>query len=257
MKITLKSTHDYLKLYNLMIEKWGSFLLVKEPLMPTEGWHPNIPMVPYYIQKKLFFDNSSIYSHSFTVSPRSSPLIQNKPLKTQYTLMKNALKDILGKYTSNYYITFEMYEDNLDIHCHGFLTVSSVSHIALIKKEIRSFYQFPKLQRGEYNSTVHTKPIGFDVDQQKRWVGYLYKDLEFMIKNDYLPMYRFTGGKITTTEISKPKPKQKTFIDEDELELYEQQLQKVAYEKELAEFKLYEKLKAKFEKKPLENLFSK
>lgn len=252
-----KLTHDYLKLYNIMMEKWRSFLGVRTPLQDAPLGVSSLPF--HYISKKLYFDNSQIYSYSFTVSPRSSIAIKDLSLKQQYDFMLNSLKAILSKYIINYYITFELYEDNHDMHCHGILTFSKLTDIANIKRDIRTVYRMPKLKQGEKNALVHIKPLGYDEDQQKRWIGYLYKDLDFMCKNDFTPMYKIIEGYKVSDTIIKPKMHERIILlpTEEQIEEAREHLKNKQDEKDRAEFLLYEKLKLKFEKKPLEKLFSK
>lgn len=176
-------------------------------------------------------------------------------LKQQYEYMLNSLKDILSRYNINYYITFELYEDNHDIHCHGILTFSKLTDIPKIKKEIRQIYRMPKLKQGQKNVLCHLKAMGHDEDQQKRWIGYLYKDLNFMCKNDFTPIYRISSDIPICNEIIKPKQycRRVLITDEQEIEEAQQHLKNKQEDKEKAEYELYQKLKSKFEKKkPLE-----
>lgn len=253
-----KLTHDYHKLYVKMMDdltKWRSFLGERTP---QDQARKGSGLPYHYVEKKLYFDNSNIYSHSFTVSPKSSSVIKDQPLDFQYNFMLNSLKAILSKYDINYYITFELYEDNLDMHCHGFLTFSKLVDIANVKRDIRAVYKMPKLKQGEKNILCHIKTIGYDEDQQKRWCGYLYKDLHFMCKQNYTPMYKFLDGLKISDHIKKPKQYQPKIIVNDEE--YINQLHQEKQNRELLklreEYLLYEKLRFKFEKKPLENLFS-
>lgn len=248
---TIKKTHDYMKLYDDMMQDWRSFLGERTP-KTKELREFRLPF--HYIGKMLYFDDSSIYSYSFTVSPKSSPAIKDMTLKAQYNFMVNSLKDILSRYNINYYITFELYEDNFDMHCHGFLTFSRLVDIANIKRDIRAIYKMPKLKQGEKNILCHIKPIGYDEDQQKRWIGYCYKDLTFMCKNDFTPMYRILDGMKVSDTVSVKKTNKRIILKptEEEIELARQELQNKQEAKERAEFELYEKLRLKFEKKPLE-----
>jgi hypothetical protein len=165
--------------------------------------------------------------------------------------MLNSLKHILAPHNINYYITFELYEDNLDMHCHGFLTFSKLTDIALIKRDLRQIYRMPKLKQGEKNVLVHIKPIGLDTDQQKRWIGYCYKDLNYMIKQTYTPMYRILEGMKISNTVQKTRTTPRIVLvpDDEEIELYKQELKNKEDAKLKAEYLLYEKLKAKFENK--------
>lgn len=248
-----KLTHDYLKLYDDMCLKWRSFLGVRTPIDDAHRVSSSFPS--HYVSKILHFDNPEIYSYSFTVSPKSSIAIKGKSLKEQYNFMLNSLKEIFSRYSVSYYITFELYEDAHDIHCHGILTFSKLQDIATVKREIRKIYRMPTLKQGQKNVLCHIKAMGYDTDQQKRWIGYCYKDLTFMCKNGYTPIYKIIDGVTGGNSIEAPRQYKKhtIILDDEDIEEVKQADKNKQAEKEREEYLLYEKLKKKFEnKKPLE-----
>lgn len=159
----------------------------------------------YYADHLLRWHTNKLFSYSFTISPKSSPLIRQRKSLEQYQFMVNFLRQCLPKFSNKYFVTFEMYADNENLHCHGFTQFRIIDNIRLFKKEVKMFYNLNQ-DRNKKAPVAHVKSIGYDEDAQKRWIGYISKEMEYMIKESFTPIYRWDDDeiiKITTPGKSK------------------------------------------------------
>jgi len=160
----------------------------------------------YYADHLLRWHTNKIFPYSFTISPKSSPLIRLKKPLEQYQFMVNFLRQTLSKYSNKYFVTFEMYADNENIHCHGFTQFRTIDNIRLFRKEVKQFYNLTTDKNKKVSPLTHVKSIGYDEDAQKRWIGYLSKEMEYMIKESFTPVYRWDDDSVEPIR-SKTKSK--------------------------------------------------
>lgn len=168
----------------------------------------------YYISKLKHWTNDPMpFSYSITISPKSSPILKNKPLTTQYMLLSNILKGILSEFKINYFLTFETYVDGTDLHCHGFFTISKLTDLPKIKKEIRSKLNISLKEKGIKKKDVcnYFRLMGADEDSIKRWTGYCYKEMNYMVNNNFSPIYRYDHTFNICSKVSIPKTKTLNF----------------------------------------------
>jgi len=171
---------------------------------------PDFTPHTYYADHLLRWHTNKLFSYSFTISPKSSPLIRTmKPLQ-QYQFMLNFLRQSLPKFTNKYFVTFEMYSDNENLHCHGFTQFRTIDNIRLFKKEVKMFYNLNQ-DKNKKAPVAHVKSIGYDEDAQKRWIGYISKEMNYMIKESFTPIYRWDDNDVP--KITTPgKPKKQSII---------------------------------------------
>lgn len=170
------------------------------------------PQITHYSDHLLRWhsNSNSIFPYSFTISPKSSPLIrQMKPL-AQYQFMVNFLRQSLPKFTNKYFVVFEMYSDNENIHCHGFTQFRIIDNIRLFKKEVKIFYNLNQ-DKNKVSPLTHVKSIGYDEEAQRRWIGYMSKEMKYMIDQNFTPIYRWDDDTVEPIKIITAYKKKKLF----------------------------------------------
>lgn len=261
---------DYLKIYHRMV---ADDLLVKVRQNSVSK------LLSFYIAKLLLFKDINSNVYAFTLSPKSSPILKNKPLKTQYDYLCNYLKHTLSLYGNKYISIFETYADNENLHCHGMISFRTLEDIKKFRKDARTHFNI-KLKERESDKLTHVKQLGFDTEARCRWIGYCYKELKWAIENNLNPIFRWDDLYIAHVEHPKPKTKKHTidlftppiiqltksqerqeYIDwknsmaQEIYDIESEEEEQTEEPQDIQEYLLYLKLKSKFEKKkPLEIL---
>lgn len=196
---------DYMKVYDRFMND-----LYPEASVPLVKGRQNLTgqNLLYMSKLKYWTTEPNPFSYSITISPRSSPILKGKNLDTQYTLLSNILKGILSEFKINYFLTFETYSDGADMHAHGFFTISKLTDIPKIKRSIRNHLNISLKEKGIKKKDVcnYFKLMGYDDDSHKRWTGYCYKEMNYMINNNYTPIYRYDSTFNICSTVSKPRP---------------------------------------------------
>lgn len=251
---------DYLKLYHDMIVFMTQPLKADDPLVKVRQ------ILMPYLERLLEWEKNSVFPYAVTISPKSSPHLQNKPLKTQYNLISTFIKQTMPLYSNKYYFTFETYADNINIHTHGFVNFRTLEDIRSFKKSNRQHFNI-SLKPRERDCLTDVKLLGNDEDARRRWIGYCYKEMYWSVKNDIPPIYRWDDlyvshithprkKKISKSIIYEPiiidsisrhsiRPPTRPPIIEDELESEEETTKEI--NESTKEFLEYLRLKVKFE----------
>lgn len=198
---------DYSKLYDVLIGR--PTLGERTPnSAESEGLGPQDEYVdPYdiYVSHLLRWYTSFVFSYSFTISPKSSHVLKNKSLRFQYELISNFIRMMLPKYSNKYFVVFELYADNENMHCHGFTQFRTLDNIKLFKREVRLYFNLQTDDSRKKAPLTHVKSIGYDPDAQKRWIGYLSKEMAYMTRERYTPIYRWDDMTVPPI-LQKSKP---------------------------------------------------
>lgn len=211
-RIALKSLkNDYSNVYNRMMDDYmaGADLSVKGPknfIAQSAMKSPNYLMdsINYYISHLCRWHTPSVFPYSFTLSPKSSPLMKGKSISQQYSILVAYLKQTLPLYSNKYFMTFETYTDNINLHVHGYMQFRTIDNIKKFRKDAREHFNI-KLKQREKDPLTHIKLIGNDEEQRKRWTGYLYKEMVWAIKNNLNPICRWDDEFIEPITVFKQK----------------------------------------------------
>lgn len=182
----IKKHIDYLNLYNLMLGEPDSLVKGSQNSMDSS----DESSLSFYINQLRRWEASSVFPYSFTLSPKSSPLLKNKSSHQQYSLIQSWLRQVLPLYSNKYFMTFETYSDNVNLHVHGFMQFRILDNITKFKRDAKQHFNI-KLQKREKDPLTHIKLIGNDFDQRKRWIGYIYKEMQWALKNHLNPIFRW------------------------------------------------------------------
>lgn len=130
------------------------------------------------VQKFDNFIKCNNFLHAFTISPKSTPLMKNKNLKQQRDILITCIKVSICSLDIDYFVFFEIYSDNENIHCHGFLSSKYISHIETFKKNVRKhMWKGEKHDRRGKCPLIQTDQQGIDNESVKRWRNYCIKDI--------------------------------------------------------------------------------
>lgn len=169
----------------------------------------------FYRSKMDYFLRNDVYSYALTISPRSSPLINNKSLIIQSQILYITIKNVLSSYDCNYWLTFETYADYNDLHLHGFITFPSLQVLKEFRKGLREAFKMPKLKPKTKDSLTDVKPNGYDKESKERWSGYCVKEMRYSMENGFYPFYRINDAFKVSNRIAKPKAIREPIIIED------------------------------------------
>ena len=136
--------------------------------------------IEYFDQEDLFkelYNNFPPYSLELTISPKSSPILNQidcsacgahslRSLDEQNKFMHELLEDIINKFKVNILGTTEKYKDNLHIHTHSIISPMPMNHRTRLRKYIQLRYELFN------NILVNLKPI----DYSDRFQEYLVKE---------------------------------------------------------------------------------
>jgi len=237
------------------------------------------PFLTPYIGRLLQWESSAVFPYAVTISPKSSPLLKKQPLLTQYSILSNYIKQTLPLYSNKYFFTFETYSDNENIHCHGFVNFRILQDIKKFRQDCRQSFNII-LEPHSKDILTHVKLVGNDPTARHRWIGYLYKEMEWSIQNYIPPIYRWDDAFVKPIE--HPKKTKKTIVEPvpiaqyiqinnteplrefhigsiynrepDEPYIMESETDSEPEVETTREYLEYLRLKSKFEKKPLEKL---
>jgi len=255
---------DYLKIYNQIIQSLNADV----PLVKVRPNNDTNYLFRFNVAKLLRFESKNVFPYAVTLSPKSSPLLKNKSLKAQYDIIHNYLCQTLSLYCNKYYFTFEIYSDNVNMHCHGLMQFRTANDIKKFRKDARQFFNI-KLKEREQDRLTHVKLLGNDEDARKRWLGYCLKELKWSLTNGHNPIYRWDDEEVKPIEHPKPNRKHTKLIElerpvyiiapsthkryvEAVMEL-ESEEEEQSEEQDGYEYSEYLRLKSKFEKKTSSN----
>lgn len=144
----------------------------------------------FYKSKFQCFVDYKLETYALTISPKSTPLMKNKTPHQQEEILKRILFEAIDEVEASVVASFEFYTDMTDIHMHGFLTVKKVKDLDHIKRSIRN-----TLFRGKPPTDARRAAVPVQIKKQGRdmrvgWLDYCTKDAPFMIKNNFLPIYK-------------------------------------------------------------------
>lgn len=191
---------DYLKIYKQLM---ADVILVKV--------RPNL--MPY-IERLLQWESNQVFPYACTISPKSSPLLRNKPLSIQYGILAAYIKQTMPLYSNKYFFTFETYSDNVNLHIHGFVNFRTLEDIRKFKRENRQMFNIT-LKPKQKDCLTHVKLIGNDETLRQRWIGYCYKEMAWSIKSDIPPVYRWDDAYVKP--IQHPNKKKKNIVKYESL----------------------------------------
>jgi len=255
---------DYLKIYNQIIHSLDADdLLVK--VRPNNDTNC---LFRFNVAKLLRFESKNVYPYAVTLSPKSSPLLKNKSLKAQYDILHNYLCQTLSLYCNKYFFTFEIYSDNINMHCHGLMEFRTAMDIKKFRKDAREFFNI-KLKEREQDRLTHVKLLGNDEEARQRWIGYCLKEMKWSLINGHNPIFRWDDAYIKTIEHPKPNRKQIQLTPREPIvrimvpsthKVYVETVMELESEEEdepeqqtTREYLEYLRLKSKFEKKTSSN----
>lgn len=226
-------------------------------------------MVPY-VNRLIEWETDKVFPYAVTISPKSSPLLINKPLTTQYSILITYIKQTFPLYCNKYFFSFETYSDNVNIHCHGFVNFRTLQDIKKFRKDCRQSFNI-QLKPHSKDNLTHVKLIGNDETARKRWIGYCYKEMEWSVINDIPPIYRWDDGYVKPIEYPKKNKiitsvADMSFININSRQQFdpsmyytgcdhntsESESESDTEHETTKEYLEYLRLKSKFEKKPLE-----
>lgn len=145
----------------------------------------------FYKSKLQMFQHHSEETFALTISPKNTPLMKNKKPFEQQEIIRRLLFEAVDAVDASVVGFFEFYSNLTDIHLHGFLTIKKVlKDVDYIKKHIRN-----ALYRGKPPKDARLCAVPVQIKKQGRdmragWVEYCLKDAPFMIKNNFLPIYK-------------------------------------------------------------------
>lgn len=145
----------------------------------------------FYKEKCHNFINCNNQLYAFTLSPKSTPLMKHKSIVQQRAIVIKVLDEVFTEYEIDYFIVFELYKDLENIHCHGFIQIKYITHIAKIKRDLRQkFYKGNPPTTHKKCPLTHIQSQGIDNESRERWNEYLFKEQDEMIRNAYPPIWR-------------------------------------------------------------------
>jgi len=167
----------------------------------------------HFIERLLQFESKSVFPYACTISPKSSLILKNKSLKSQYEILVNYIRQTMPLYSNKYMFIFEIYDDNINMHTHGFVNFRTAMDIKKFRKDARQFFNI-KLKEREQDRLTHVKLLGNDEIARQRWIGYCYTEMEWALKNNFIPIYRWDDEYIKPIQHAKPqRAHSQAFID--------------------------------------------
>jgi len=241
---------DYLKLY-YSLRADVSLVKVRPSVLP-------------YVERLFEWEGSNVFPHAVTISPKSSPILMSHSLPKQYQILINFLKQTLPQYSNKYFFSFETYSDLTNLHAHGFVNFRTLTDITHFKKQCKSFF-YIKVKPKARDKLTDVKLLGNDEDARRRWIAYCYKEMDWSIRNDIPPIYRWDDDYVQPIVILKPEKKKRiecTLIQSQfklydvkpprKVEIIEEYIESESEDEnneDDSEYLLYLRLKSKYENK--------
>jgi hypothetical protein len=130
---------------------------------------------------KFTFRNNKLYA--VTISPKGTPLMNNKNITLQSKVLRTIFRDLEQKHNIKYMMFIELYKDLENIHVHGFIQIDTVAEVAKVKQ-----FLFEKIKQRKRETKETYKPLldvqqqGIDNESVARWSKYITKDQKVNIE---------------------------------------------------------------------------